>query len=64
MLESILIRNFAIIDSLQLELDAGLSALTGETGAGNRRAGTDPGFDPTDPGSAITCHPHGRTAVR
>jgi DNA repair protein RecN (Recombination protein N) len=33
-LESIQIRNFAIIDSLQLELDAGMSALTGETGAG------------------------------
>ena len=34
MLDSILIQNFAIIDSLQLELDAGLTALTGETGAG------------------------------
>ena len=34
MLESIQIRNFAIIDSLQLELEGGLSALTGETGAG------------------------------
>lgn len=34
MLESIQIRNFAIIDSLQLELESGLSALTGETGAG------------------------------
>ena len=34
MLESIQIRNFAIIDSLQLEFDSGLSALTGETGAG------------------------------
>ena len=34
MLESIQIRNFAIIDSLQLELDDGMSALTGETGAG------------------------------
>ena len=34
MLESIQIKNFAIIDSLQLELDSGLSALTGETGAG------------------------------
>jgi len=33
-LESIQIRNFAIIDSLQLEFDAGMSALTGETGAG------------------------------
>jgi len=33
-LDSIQITNFAIIDSLQLELDAGLSALTGETGAG------------------------------
>lgn len=34
MLDSIQIKNFAIIDSLQLEFDAGLSALTGETGAG------------------------------
>ena len=34
MLDSIQIQNFAIIDSLQLELDAGLTALTGETGAG------------------------------
>ncbi len=34
MLESIQISNFAIIDSLQLEFDSGLSALTGETGAG------------------------------
>jgi DNA repair protein RecN (Recombination protein N) len=33
-LESIQIRNFAIIDALQLEFDAGMSALTGETGAG------------------------------
>lgn len=34
MLDSIQIRNFAIIDSLQLEFDSGLTALTGETGAG------------------------------
>lgn len=34
MLDSIQIKNFAIIDSLQLDLDTGLSALTGETGAG------------------------------
>ena len=34
MLESIQIRNFAIIDALQLEFDTGMSALTGETGAG------------------------------
>jgi DNA repair protein RecN (Recombination protein N) len=34
MLESIQISNFAIIDSLNLEFDRGLSALTGETGAG------------------------------
>ncbi len=34
MLESIQIRNFAIIDALQLEFEAGMSALTGETGAG------------------------------
>ncbi|WP_017926052.1 DNA repair protein RecN [Thioalkalivibrio sp. HL-Eb18] len=34
MLRLISIRDFAIIDQLELELDAGLSALTGETGAG------------------------------
>ncbi len=34
MLDSILIKNFAIIDQLQLEFGSGLSALTGETGAG------------------------------
>lgn len=34
MLDSIQIKDFAIIDSLQLEFDSGLSALTGETGAG------------------------------
>ncbi len=34
MIESIQIRNFAIIDTLQLEFDVGMSALTGETGAG------------------------------
>ena len=34
MLDSIQIKNFAIIDSLQLDFEAGMSALTGETGAG------------------------------
>ena len=34
MLESIQIRHFAIIDKLQLEFDQGMTALTGETGAG------------------------------
>ena len=34
MLDSIQITNFAIIDALRLEFDSGLSALTGETGAG------------------------------
>jgi len=34
MLDSIQIKNFAIIDTLQLDFEAGLSALTGETGAG------------------------------
>ena len=34
MLDSIQIQNFAIIDRLQLEFDSGMSALTGETGAG------------------------------
>ena len=34
MLESIQIKNFAIIDSLQLDFESGMSALTGETGAG------------------------------
>jgi len=33
-LDSIQIKNFAIIDSLQLEFEPGMSALTGETGAG------------------------------
>jgi DNA repair protein RecN (Recombination protein N) len=34
MLESIQISNFAIIDSVQLEFNTGMSVLTGETGAG------------------------------
>jgi DNA repair protein RecN (Recombination protein N) len=34
MLESIQIKNFAIIDALDLEFDQGMTALTGETGAG------------------------------
>ena len=34
MLESIQIKDFAIIDAVQLELDGGMTALTGETGAG------------------------------
>ena len=34
MLESIQINNFAIIESLQLEFGCGMTALTGETGAG------------------------------
>jgi DNA repair protein RecN (Recombination protein N) len=34
MLTHILIRDFAIIDRLELDLDAGMTALTGETGAG------------------------------
>lgn len=34
MLNQITIRNFAIVDELSLELNAGLSVLTGETGAG------------------------------
>ncbi len=34
MLKSIRIRNFAIIDEIELELGAGMTALTGETGAG------------------------------
>ncbi len=34
MLTRIAIRNFAIIDALELELGAGMTALTGETGAG------------------------------
>ncbi len=34
MLTHIQIRDFAIIDSVELELDAGLTVLTGETGAG------------------------------
>lgn len=34
MLESIQIKDFAIIDAVQLELEPGMTALTGETGAG------------------------------
>ena len=34
MLKQLKIRHFAIIDSLELDLDSGLSVLTGETGAG------------------------------
>ena len=34
MLTHLYIRDFAIIDQVQLELDAGMTALTGETGAG------------------------------
>ena len=34
MLAQLLIRNFAIIDQTELELDVGMTALTGETGAG------------------------------
>src|SRR5690606_41305331 len=34
MLTHIQIRDFAIIDAIELELDAGLTVLTGETGAG------------------------------
>ena len=34
MLEEIRIRNFAIIDNLELEFDAGFNVITGETGAG------------------------------
>jgi len=34
MLSLLQIRNFAIIDDLEIELDAGFTAITGETGAG------------------------------
>ena len=34
MLKHLYIRNFAIIDQLELDFDAGMTALTGETGAG------------------------------
>jgi DNA repair protein RecN (Recombination protein N) len=34
MLSLLQIRNFTIIESLDLELDQGFSAITGETGAG------------------------------
>ncbi|MEM1262726.1 MAG: DNA repair protein RecN [Pseudomonadota bacterium] len=34
MLESLQVRHFALIDSLSLEVDGGLTVLTGETGAG------------------------------
>ncbi len=34
MLTYLQIRNFAVIDEVELELDRGLTVLTGETGAG------------------------------
>ena len=34
MLVNLKINNFALVDSLELDLDSGLSVLTGETGAG------------------------------
>ncbi|HOT51706.1 MAG TPA: AAA family ATPase, partial [Candidatus Hydrogenedentes bacterium] len=34
MLETLRIRNYALIDELEVELGKGLNALTGETGAG------------------------------
>ncbi|HEX2390089.1 MAG TPA: AAA family ATPase, partial [Casimicrobiaceae bacterium] len=34
MLRSLTIRNFVIVESLDVELDAGFTVLTGETGAG------------------------------
>ena len=34
MLRSLTIRDFVIVDSLELDFEAGFSALTGETGAG------------------------------
>ena len=34
MLTQLQIKDFAIIDAIELELGAGLTALTGETGAG------------------------------
>jgi DNA repair protein RecN (Recombination protein N) len=34
MIRSLVIRNFTIIDSLEIEFDAGFGAITGETGAG------------------------------
>ena len=34
MLRSLTIRDFVIVDSLELDFDAGFTALTGETGAG------------------------------
>ena len=35
MLNFLQIRNYAIVDSLDLEVSAGVSCITGETGAGN-----------------------------
>ena len=34
MLSKLSIRNYALIDSLELEFDSGLTIITGETGAG------------------------------
>ena len=35
MLQELSVKNFAIISSLQLEFQMGMTVLTGETGAGN-----------------------------
>ena len=34
MLKSLSIKNYALIDKLEIEFEAGLSTITGETGAG------------------------------
>jgi DNA repair protein RecN (Recombination protein N) len=34
MLQELRIKNFAVIDAVELQLEAGLNSLTGETGAG------------------------------
>ena len=34
MLKTLLIRNFAIVESMELEFSGGFTAITGETGAG------------------------------
>jgi len=34
MLRTLSIRNFAVVEAVEIELDAGFTVLTGETGAG------------------------------
>jgi DNA repair protein RecN (Recombination protein N) len=54
MLRRLFIRDFVIIDRLELEFEAGFSALTGETGAGQVHPRRCPGPGPGERADA-TC---------